>query len=346
MRRLLLSGLIILLVLIVLGQGAFLAIFFLGPRSALDKPSDALSFVTNLGTNLLIPDQDKTRPNPEANNPDAIKNIERVYQSRCQVCHGVDGKGQSATGSRMFPRAGDLTGTRAQTRSDGSIFWIIGNGLPHTGMPGWKGVLKDDEIWQLVEYVRALPKGIPTASPTVPPTIAVSNPTESPTLAASNPTVSPSLAASSPTESPTLIATNPTVPPTFAASSPTGSPTLVATNPIVPPTLAAPSATLPLTPPATSSPIQATNTVTIFIQYYTYFDASYNSDVTVPVGTRVVWLAADDDAHTVSSETTPRALNSPNLLKGETYEYTFTEPGEYRYFCVPHPSMTASVIVK
>lgn len=251
--------------------------FFLGPRSALDEPSDSLSFITNLGTNLLIPDQDKTRPNPQANNPDAVKNIERVYQSRCQVCHGVDGKGQTATGSRMFPRAGDLTGARLQTRSDGSIFWIIENGLPHTGMPGWKDVLKEDEIWQLVEYVRALPKGIPIASPTVPPTIAVTNPTGSPTLAATNPTESPTLVASSPTVSPTLITTNPTASPTLAVSSSA-----------VPPTRVAPSPTVSLTRPATSSAIQATNTVTVTIQYYTYFDASYNNVVTVPVGTRVV----------------------------------------------------------
>lgn len=310
MRRFLLSALVIILVLIVIGQGAVLAIFFLGPRSALDQPSDALIFITGLGTNILIPDQDKTRPNPEPNNPDTVRNIQRVYQSRCEVCHGVDGKGQTATGSRMLPRAGDLTSVSSQSKSDGALFWIIGNGLPHTGMPGWKDVLKENQIWQLVHYIRTLPQGIPTASPTASPTLAPSA-----------------------TLSPTFVVTSPTAP-SDLVSSPTASPTLAA------------SPTVSLPPPATSSPIGATNTITVLIQDYTYYADGLSNVATVPVGTRVVWKATDDDAHTVSSETTPRTLDSPTLLRGETYEFTFTEPGEYRYFCVPHPYMIGSIIVK
>jgi plastocyanin/mono/diheme cytochrome c family protein len=265
MRRFLLSALVVLLLLLALAQGAILTIYFLGPRSALDQPSDSLLFITDLGTTFLIPDQDKTRLNPQANNTDAVNTIRRVYQSRCEVCHNPDGKGQSVTGSRIFPRAGDLTSARVQARSDGSLYWIIGNGLPHTGMPGWKDILNEDEIWQLVDYVRALPQGIPAASAAV---------------------------------SPTVVPTGPS--------------------------------------------IQFSNTLTVSIADYTYVPA----DITVTVGTRVVWQALDDDAHTVTSKGTTRTLDSPALFRGQAYEFVFTAPGVYPYYCFPHNYMLGTVTVK
>jgi mono/diheme cytochrome c family protein len=36
--------------------------------------------------------------------------------------------------------------------------WIIENGIRMSGMPGWKGLVQDHEIWQMVRYVRHLPQ--------------------------------------------------------------------------------------------------------------------------------------------------------------------------------------------
>ena len=38
---------------------------------------------------------------------------------------------------------------------DGQLFWIIRNGSPGTAMPGY-GPLSDEQIWQLVLFVRSL----------------------------------------------------------------------------------------------------------------------------------------------------------------------------------------------
>lgn len=35
--------------------------------------------------------------------------------------------------------------------------WIIENGIEPSGMPGWKGILDDDEMWKIVHYMRLLP---------------------------------------------------------------------------------------------------------------------------------------------------------------------------------------------
>jgi hypothetical protein len=34
---------------------------------------------------------------------------------------------------------------------------IIQKGIRFTGMPGWKGILEDDEMWAIVRYIRHLP---------------------------------------------------------------------------------------------------------------------------------------------------------------------------------------------
>ncbi len=63
----------------------------------------------------------------------------------------------------------------------------------------------------------------------------------------------------------------------------------------------------------------------------------------VPVGTTVRWVNRDPVGHTTTSDDGVWA--SSLIGPGETYEHTFTESGEFSYHCVPHPFMTASVVV-
>ncbi|MFQ5690085.1 MAG: cupredoxin family copper-binding protein [Gemmatimonadota bacterium] len=64
----------------------------------------------------------------------------------------------------------------------------------------------------------------------------------------------------------------------------------------------------------------------------------------VPVGTTVRWVNKDPVAHTSTSDAA--VWGSTLIGPGETYEFTFRKPGRYPYHCVPHPFMTAVVIVK
>ena len=72
-------------------------------------------------------------------------------------------------------------------------------------------------------------------------------------------------------------------------------------------------------------------------------------NLTVPVGTTVTWVNLDDDAHSTTSGVpdNPTGLwDSPLLNKGDSFSYTFSEPGVYQYFCRPHSSfMRATVTV-
>lgn len=78
----------------------------------------------------------------------------------------------------------------------------------------------------------------------------------------------------------------------------------------------------------------------------TEFPGDYSVNVlTVSVGTTVTWTNDDPEMlHTVTD--VDGRFDSGFLELGESWSYTFTEPGEYEYYCLPHPWMRAMVIVE
>jgi len=66
--------------------------------------------------------------------------------------------------------------------------------------------------------------------------------------------------------------------------------------------------------------------------------------IEIPVGTTVTWTNDDPLAHTVTAE--DGAFNSGLLNSGQTWSYTFTAPGEYPFYCIPHPFMKGVVVVR
>jgi plastocyanin len=68
---------------------------------------------------------------------------------------------------------------------------------------------------------------------------------------------------------------------------------------------------------------------------------------TLPVraGTTVTWTNKDDDLHGIASDNNafPR---SKALDTGDSFAFTFTAPGTYKYFCYIHPHMTGTVVVE
>lgn len=80
-----------------------------------------------------------------------------------------------------------------------------------------------------------------------------------------------------------------------------------------------------------------------------FFPATMN----VPVGTTITWTNEDSVAHTVTSgtvdgfETSPDGIfDSGDLAAGDTFSHTFTEEGEFTYYCTPHPWMQGTVRVQ
>jgi plastocyanin len=66
--------------------------------------------------------------------------------------------------------------------------------------------------------------------------------------------------------------------------------------------------------------------------------------LTVKAGTKVKWVNRDDVPHTATD--TDKRFNSKTLDTDDQFDFTFSEPGTYNYFCALHPKMTGQIIVK
>ena len=66
--------------------------------------------------------------------------------------------------------------------------------------------------------------------------------------------------------------------------------------------------------------------------------------VTVKVGAQVTWTNKDDIPHTVDS--TEGKFKSAALDTDDKFQFRFSEPGEYPFYCRMHPKMTGKIIVQ
>jgi len=139
-------------------------------------------------------------------------------------------------------------------------------------------------------------------------------------------TSAPAPRSSAPTEQP--------APPT-SAPKPTNAPT------VAPTAKPAPAASKPTALP-TLQPEPSGSTVAIKLSAFS------PAKLEVPVGTTVVWTNYDVVPHTVTGGAPPSfgdPFGSDFLRKGQSFSFTFAQPGEYPYYCAPHEQMLGVVKV-
>ncbi len=101
--------------------------------------------------------------NPLSANTKIIEAGEKLFQKQaipitCKTCHGTKGNGKGDPDFESTPPARDFTCAKTmKSLPDGQLFWIIRNGSPGTSMFGYSG-LSDNEIWQLIHYIRQFAK--------------------------------------------------------------------------------------------------------------------------------------------------------------------------------------------
>ena len=77
-----------------------------------------------------------------------------LFQQNCAFCHGADATGKNWIGSFMEPHARDLTNANITHREDEQLKQIIRDGLSGTSMPAWKHVLNDEQIHDIISYIK------------------------------------------------------------------------------------------------------------------------------------------------------------------------------------------------
>jgi mono/diheme cytochrome c family protein len=87
----------------------------------------------------------------------------KLYGQFCVTCHGESGKGDGAAAAALNPKPRDHTDKEYMSKmSDDDMLKVIKNGGASVGksplMPPWGASLKDNQIQDIIAYVRTLSK--------------------------------------------------------------------------------------------------------------------------------------------------------------------------------------------
>lgn len=75
-----------------------------------------------------------------------------LYKSKCQVCHGPDGKGDTPAGKKVGAK--DFHSPEVVKMSDTELFDITKKGKEK--MPSYDKKLTDDQIKELIKFIRSM----------------------------------------------------------------------------------------------------------------------------------------------------------------------------------------------
>lgn len=112
-------------------------------------------------TTVEVPADYAGKTNPMANDAAAVTAGQEIYTTNCASCHGDSGGGDGAAGAALEPKPAALNSLSADI-SDAFLFWRISEGGMmepfNSSMPAFKGVLSEEQIWQVVTYIHTLAK--------------------------------------------------------------------------------------------------------------------------------------------------------------------------------------------
>lgn len=135
---------------IVLIAGAGYLYFKLGfvPVATASQPMPFETMLAHLGLRARIA-RDAPDRAPIPADDSAYLAGARVYRRNCAICHGLPDQDKSAIAKGMYPEAPQLFVHKVTDDPAGETYWKVANGIRLTGMPGFKGSLNENEMWQV-----------------------------------------------------------------------------------------------------------------------------------------------------------------------------------------------------
>jgi mono/diheme cytochrome c family protein len=139
------------------------------PVAVADTPLPMEKQITGVPLHARINSEMVKTPPIQADEGNLVLGAE-VYRDQCAACHGVHGK-PSSFAAHMFPEAPPLwekhhNGNVVGVSDDppGETYWRVANGIRLTGMPAYKNVLTDTEMWQVTLLLANADKPLPPAA--------------------------------------------------------------------------------------------------------------------------------------------------------------------------------------
>jgi mono/diheme cytochrome c family protein len=109
-----------------------------------------------------LPDDAEKTKNPVASTPESIAKGKELYLNKdkgnCAFCHGETGAGNEANLPNLRRKPADISSKeRMSVMTDGEVFWKISRGIRGI-MPAGEKRMNEEERWNVVNYIRTLPK--------------------------------------------------------------------------------------------------------------------------------------------------------------------------------------------
>ena len=88
--------------------------------------------------------------------PGDPKNGRAIYEKHCIRCHGVAGKGDGVDGASLVVSPANFQSQRSREKPDFELLITISHGIAYSPMHGWRGRLSEDEMWDVISYIRTM----------------------------------------------------------------------------------------------------------------------------------------------------------------------------------------------
>ncbi len=150
----LLAWLVILAVLVVL---AGLAVLYSGIFNVAATVADSAPLrwvlVTAREASIQLHARDIEAP-AAPSGAEQLDNGFRFFREECAMCHTPPGQEPTMMSKGLNPEAPDLA-ELVEDMTDAELFWVTKNGIRFTGMPAWASSHDDQDLWDVVAFMRA-----------------------------------------------------------------------------------------------------------------------------------------------------------------------------------------------
>lgn len=139
------------------------------PVAVADAPFPQERLLTHIPLNARI-DRELIKTPPIQADESALVAGAQIYHEQCAACHGSYAK-PSSFGPHMYPDAPPLWEKHHNSEvvgvSDdppGETYWKVSNGIRLTGMPSYKEILSDTQMWQVTLLLANADKPLPPSA--------------------------------------------------------------------------------------------------------------------------------------------------------------------------------------
>lgn len=84
------------------------------------------------------------------------KNGERIFQQHCAGCHGTTGDGLGPEIKELIVPPANFRAPKSRTKTDMELYLAVKQGVLFSPMHGWADRLSNQDMWDVLSYIRTL----------------------------------------------------------------------------------------------------------------------------------------------------------------------------------------------